>query len=125
MFFFFFFFFQAEDGIRDLYVTGVQTCALPISLRLTVFDVSPGHEGRFVNAARGAADRSAPWLLYEATDSPTFMLVASLRAAPRPKKTPPIPRRLLDVKDILVRTSDGVYTVRPHMSRPPKGWKIR
>src|SRR5204862_4786033 len=25
-----FFFFQAEDGIRDLYVTGVQTCALPI-----------------------------------------------------------------------------------------------
>src|SRR5690349_24220615 len=28
--FLFFFFFQAEDGIRDLYVTGVQTCALPI-----------------------------------------------------------------------------------------------
>src|SRR5215469_7637994 len=30
MFLLFFFFFQAEDGIRDLYVTGVQTCALPI-----------------------------------------------------------------------------------------------
>src|SRR5438552_12434185 len=30
-FFFFFFFFQAEDGIRDDLVTGVQTCALPIS----------------------------------------------------------------------------------------------
>src|SRR6267378_6763011 len=30
VFFLFFFFFQAEDGIRDLYVTGVQTCALPI-----------------------------------------------------------------------------------------------
>src|SRR3989440_3520517 len=30
--FFFFFFFQAEDGIRDLIVTGVQTCALPIYL---------------------------------------------------------------------------------------------
>src|SRR5688572_32619785 len=29
--FFVFFFFQAEDGIRDLTVTGVQTCALPIS----------------------------------------------------------------------------------------------
>jgi len=27
-----FFFFQAEDGIRDFHVTGVQTCALPISL---------------------------------------------------------------------------------------------
>src|SRR6266498_4408479 len=30
MFIFFFFFFQAEDGIRDADVTGVQTCALPI-----------------------------------------------------------------------------------------------
>src|SRR2546429_1781449 len=29
---FVFFFFQAEDGIRDVAVTGVQTCALPISL---------------------------------------------------------------------------------------------
>src|SRR5437762_12851937 len=40
-----FFFFQAEDGIRDTSVTGVQTCALPICLpyaskspRLTTFD---------------------------------------------------------------------------------------
>src|SRR6266498_832135 len=31
MLIFFFFFFQAEDGIRDADVTGVQTCALPIS----------------------------------------------------------------------------------------------
>src|SRR5439155_3058718 len=30
--YFFFFFFQAEDGIRDGHVTGVQTCALPISV---------------------------------------------------------------------------------------------
>src|SRR5207245_4263968 len=29
---FYFFFFQAEDGIRDATVTGVQTCALPISI---------------------------------------------------------------------------------------------
>ena len=29
-FFLYFFFFQAEDGIRDYKVTGVQTCALPI-----------------------------------------------------------------------------------------------
>src|SRR3712207_8687845 len=33
---FVFFFFQAEDGIRDIGVTGVQTCALPILLRLPV-----------------------------------------------------------------------------------------
>src|SRR6266566_7196206 len=31
----FFFFFEAEDGIRDYKVTGVQTCALPICVRLS------------------------------------------------------------------------------------------
>src|SRR2546421_2474852 len=36
----FFFFFQAEDGIRDLIVTGVQTCALPISGRLATLPTS-------------------------------------------------------------------------------------
>src|SRR6266403_3655444 len=36
---FYFFFFQAEDGRRALYVTGVQTCALPILLR------GPAREG--------------------------------------------------------------------------------
>src|SRR5438105_8682796 len=35
--FFFFFFFQAEDGIRDPLVTGVQTCALPIWKAITFF----------------------------------------------------------------------------------------
>ena len=34
-----FFFFQAEDGIRDDLVTGVQTCALPISQLLIVYFV--------------------------------------------------------------------------------------
>src|SRR5688572_31374218 len=54
--FFFFFFFQAEDGIRDLTVTGVQTCALPIFLRMyskwserrgfrrELFDLQPGDQ---------------------------------------------------------------------------------
>src|ERR1019366_7754995 len=37
---FFFFFFQAEDGIRDWSVTGVQTCALPIS---NIVDEPHGH----------------------------------------------------------------------------------
>src|SRR5258708_12180025 len=34
----YFFFFQAEDGIRDDLVTGVQTCALPISAATSCFD---------------------------------------------------------------------------------------
>src|SRR2546429_5122323 len=36
----FFFFFQAEDGIRDVAVTGVQTCALPISIEIAGKEVS-------------------------------------------------------------------------------------
>src|SRR2546430_5788210 len=36
------FFFQAEDGIRDLTVTGVQTCALPISMRGLVVALEDG-----------------------------------------------------------------------------------
>src|SRR2546430_11981780 len=36
----FFFFFQAEDGIRDLTVTGVKTCALPISWCQTTFQLA-------------------------------------------------------------------------------------
>src|SRR5688500_19635882 len=39
------FFFQAEDGIRDYKVTGVQTCALPISIPLG--DVHPGQNYSF------------------------------------------------------------------------------
>src|SRR5437763_5643946 len=39
-FYFFFFFFQAEDGIRDTSVTGVQTCALPIFQPLVVLVIT-------------------------------------------------------------------------------------
>src|SRR2546427_5138256 len=42
-----FFFFQAEDGIRYLTVTGVQTCALPISIVIEVRD-----DGRGMNRER-------------------------------------------------------------------------
>src|SRR3954468_18855586 len=40
-----FFFFQAEDGIRDLYVTGVQTCALPIDRKSTRLNSSQAEDG--------------------------------------------------------------------------------
>src|SRR5436190_3489416 len=45
------FFFQAEDGIRDHCVTGVQTCALPISRPSYLRDLPDGR--RFVNDSRG------------------------------------------------------------------------
>src|SRR5256885_6013823 len=44
--FVFFFFFQAEDGIRDYKVTGVQTCALPICRKTRAGSRLPG-ERRF------------------------------------------------------------------------------
>src|SRR6516165_3484192 len=53
----FFFFFQAEDGIRDLTVTGVQTCALPISAGLILVGVAvPGQAepGRALRPDNGA-----------------------------------------------------------------------
>src|SRR2546422_10239514 len=50
---FVFFFFQAEDGIRDVAVTGVQTCALPIF----DFDVSLASEHELATARRQAITR--------------------------------------------------------------------
>src|SRR5690606_40626659 len=53
---FFFFFFQAEDGIRDFHVTGVQTCALPISVDLRFRPdrrTSPARTGRDRQTAPG------------------------------------------------------------------------
>src|SRR5688572_31543381 len=62
-FFFVFFFFQAEDGIRDLTVTGVQTCALPISHRARRA-AAAREQSRFRGArqrgARAAGLRSPP-----------------------------------------------------------------
>src|SRR2546426_6799832 len=46
----FFFFFQAEDGIRDYKVTGVQTCALPISSMSDALDFAFGKIGRTLAA---------------------------------------------------------------------------
>src|SRR2546426_2619719 len=59
----FFFFFQAEDGIRDYKVTGVQTCALPISAgalltTLGLFFVIP-RVGEATVALRSAARRTS------------------------------------------------------------------
>src|SRR5690348_17880934 len=65
-----FFFFQAEDGIRDGRVTGVQTCALPISqglfvlvtrgpgLRVRDLEVQGGQATASLSRARADQDRS-------------------------------------------------------------------
>src|SRR5205823_7463141 len=66
------FFFQAEDGIRDKLVTGVQTCALPIS-------ASSGSDRRRGRGPRSARDRRG-------RDGPTGR---ARQDSPRPAGAPP------------------------------------
>src|SRR5699024_11377034 len=55
---FFCFVFQAEDGIRDRNVTGVQTCALPIwSSAQTFAEADPAHAEQFTARAEDLIDR--------------------------------------------------------------------
>src|SRR5262249_58693420 len=72
----FFFFFQAEDGIRDWSVTGVQTCALPI------FDVivTAGEGG---TRAVKEVTSTIPIVMGSDDDPVTGGIVASLRSEER------------------------------------------
>src|SRR5687767_15540587 len=58
----YFFFFQAEDGIRDKLVTGVQTCALPILLVMSRLPLmtSTRSSGSSRSTVRGTAIGSTP-----------------------------------------------------------------
>src|SRR5688500_11586486 len=74
----FFFFFQAEDGIRDYKVTGVQTCALPI------FSADPldGSLFLFLNRRRDRLkilhfDGAGFWLYYRLLEAGTFEVIES------------------------------------------------
>src|SRR3712207_6463617 len=84
------FFFQAEDGIRDIGVTGVQTCALPI---LTVSGEAPadatvespapqpvkgGRRGGLSRSARAREDRRTGYLLI----TPTVVIVGVMVVLP-------------------------------------------
>src|SRR2546430_13730951 len=61
------FFFQAEDGIRDLTVTGVQTCALPISLGHASRQAVqvPQRSGTASSGGRSAVVSTRPMKKYE------------------------------------------------------------
>src|SRR5216684_8625287 len=82
----FFFFFQAEDGIRDVAVTGVQTCALPIYCagRLVVdVEVARGVDQgvrRFANRGPfGREDRAGQPIRARAVDKLQRVLELSVR----------------------------------------------
>src|SRR5205085_3560313 len=65
---FFFFFFQAEDGIRDLTVTGVQTCALPILIENAEIEIAPMADGGEGTAEAVCNARGGKWVTCGAHD---------------------------------------------------------
>src|SRR5437773_4770223 len=87
LFFFFFFFFQAEDGIRDRDVTGVQTCALPI------FRIQCSRPQRRSSAP---ASRSSSGVLARSRRL-VGMTTRSVNGTAAPIMTPPIAQAQADV----------------------------
>src|SRR5206468_9944062 len=86
----YFFFFQAEDGIRDLIVTGVQTCALPIWTqpvyecreRAVYPESRKKHEGlKRRYAAKLVESTVKRWIIALRTDPETALKQARLFAA--------------------------------------------
>src|SRR3989449_8778778 len=88
------FFFQAEDGIRDVAVTGVQTCALPIYLAQRFFQGVPlaalgqvrglRDSERESLALRRLQDRRRPALIGGGLDAREKGVHGDLRAVERP-----------------------------------------
>src|SRR2546429_4101168 len=84
---FYVFFFQAEDGIRDVAVTGVQTCALPISPAMAR-SITPCHLARSSGWTRrsrssqvgGPFSGSKPYRRYHSSDRCKASLPATCQA---------------------------------------------
>src|SRR5436309_10623271 len=71
-----FFFFQAEDGIRDFHVTGVQTCALPIWIAKVFTDlpsfVEHFRDPHFKLGLRGTVRMETPVLYFYSSKEETI-----------------------------------------------------
>src|SRR5256885_8625902 len=76
-----FFFFQAEDGIRDYKVTGVQTCALPIYLITWLWGLPTSSSHALIGGLVGASALAAgpgSILLPSATNMLLFVFVTGM-----------------------------------------------
>src|SRR5699024_100682 len=99
LFLFVFFFFQAEDGIRDRNVTGVQTCALPISIHKDKLDAQDqanmGFMGTLATHGSGVG-------IVVATGMHTVMgQIASLMTKAQ-KVTTPLEHKLAELGKVLI-----------------------
>jgi hypothetical protein len=87
------------------------------ALRLTTFQVRPGHEGDFLNAIRTANPKDGSWLVYEANDSSTFALINLKKTTTFDRRDgPAVPRTLRRFQDTSGKADTRVYVVRPAMS---------
>src|SRR5438105_14229549 len=96
--FFFFFFFQAEDGIRDPLVTGVQTCDLPIS-HIPGIEIA-GKTGTAQLVANSRADRgqdNAWFAAFAPANDPQYVVVVMIeRGGKGGEVAAPIARAIYD-----------------------------
>src|SRR2546429_6722414 len=69
-----FFFFQAEDGIRDVAVTGVQTCALPICITASGADgiTASGADSTTITRADGITASGADGITISGADGTAY-----------------------------------------------------
>src|SRR5256886_2785332 len=121
-----FFFFQAEDGIRDLTVTGVQTCALPIWFLIDALNVS-----RYFLPHLLCLSTSSPFWMGRSTGLKSYRSVV-FRGFPRTG----VPRALrswseyTELVEVLSRTQcipDGSkiwWDVRPNWSYPTLEFRV-
>jgi hypothetical protein len=99
----------------DRAVSGVDFATMR-TLRLTTFEIHAGREGEFVKAIRTANPKDGAWLVYEANDSSTFLLM-TLKTSPINRHDgPAIPRTLRSFKSADLKADSRVYSVRPSMS---------
>src|SRR2546427_8420904 len=104
---YFFFFFQAEDGIRDLTVTGVQTCALPIS-RVKRLDTPPKVDG----SAEFGIDVKRPGLLVAViARSPVFGGKVKSFDATKAKAVPGV-RHVVEISSGVAVVADGYWPAK-------------
>jgi len=94
------------------------------ALLLTTFHVKAGHEGRFVEAVRRASGSHAPWVLYEANDEPTFVLLAPLKSRNEAARTASVPRAVRTLKGVFRDMDTRVYALAPAMSRAPEAFVL-
>src|SRR5690625_3410183 len=118
-----FFFFQAEDGIRDGHVTGVQTCALPISLTFRSAPLPEHVAGRRALVATADHSELGKRWIYDACFDPVYVQVL-LDALTGHGPVPELVRRDGDGQgraQVRAEPAAGARPLRVHTSRALRG----